>query len=103
MPHMEKSTAPLDFSASFPADARFAPTAAELAAKLAQATGCAEGDSQDLRLAVDGAFQRALSGAPVNGASASIDLVLRSTDASFATDLTCGDRTLLHVTHSRPA
>ena len=96
---MDKSTGPLSFTASFPRDARFAGTAGDLAAKLAQTTGCGEAVSQEIRAAVGAAFEAALAA----DGPASIDLALRTADASFATGLTSGDRTYLQLTHARPA
>jgi uncharacterized glyoxalase superfamily metalloenzyme YdcJ len=96
---MATSTTPLTFSASFSRDARFAPTAGELAAKLAQATGCADASSQEIRAAVQAAFAAALAA----DVSASIDLALRASGTSFATDVTCGTRSYLHLTHPRSA
>ena len=94
---MDKSTGPLTFAASFPPDARFAPTAGELACKLAQTTGCADAATQEIRAAVGAAFEAALAA----DGSAGIDLALRAFDASFAADVTCGARSYLHLTHPR--
>jgi hypothetical protein len=99
---MEKSTGPLEFTASFPRDARFAPTAGELAAKLAQASGCAEGASQELRDAVSAAFEAVLLESAADSAAA-VGLVLHAHDASFATEVTCGARSFLRLAHPRSA
>jgi hypothetical protein len=99
---MEKSTGPLEFTASFPRDARFAPTAGELAAKLAQTTGCAERAAQELRDAVSAAFQAVLA-ETAGDSDAAVGLVLHAGDASFATEVTCGARSFLRLTHPRPA
>jgi hypothetical protein len=96
---MDKSPGPLTFAASFSPDARLAATAGDLAAKFAQTTGCAEAAIQELREAVGKAFEAALE---ADGA-ASIDLALRAAETSFATDLTCGARSYLHVAHPRTA
>jgi hypothetical protein len=95
---MERSTGPLEFTASFPRDARFAPTAGELAAKLAQATGCAEPASQELRGAVHAAFEAVLA-EPAGDASSDIGLALHAGGDALATEVTCGTRCYLRVTH----
>jgi hypothetical protein len=96
---METSTGPLIFAASFPRDARFGPTAGELAARLAQTNGCADASNQEIREAVGAAFDAALA----EDMTASIDLALSASGESFATDVTCGPRSYLHLTHPRSA
>jgi hypothetical protein len=99
---METTTSPLTFAASFPRDARFAPTVGELAAKLAQTTGCVEGVSLEIRAAVTAAFEAAIA-ADASDVSASIALALRADGPSFATEVTCGTQSYLHLTHPRSA
>jgi hypothetical protein len=99
---METSTSPLTFAASFSRDARFAPTVGELAAKLAQTTGCAESAALEIRAAVTAAFEAALA-ADASDASASIALALRADGPTFATEVTCGTHSYLHLTHPRSA
>ena len=96
---METTTSPLTFAASFPRDARFAPTVGELAAKLAQTTGCVEGASLEIRAAVTAAFEAAIAA----DESASIALSLCADGPSFATEVTCGSQSYLRVTHPRSA
>ncbi len=96
---MDKSTGPLTFAASFPRDAQFAPTMGDLASKLAQTTGCAELACQEIRAAVGAAFEAALA----SDGSSSIDLALHAAGASFATEVTCGGRPYLTLTHPRSA
>jgi hypothetical protein len=96
---MDKSTGPLTFAASFSPDARFAPTAGDLAARFAQATGCGEAAIEEIREAVGKAFEAALE---ADGA-AGIELALRAAETSCATDLTCGACSYLHVVHPRTA
>jgi len=91
---MDKSTGPLTFAASFPRDARFVPTAGELAARLALTTGCDEGVSQEIRGAVAAAFEAALAG----DVDAPVELALRTADGAFGADLTCGACSHLHLT-----
>ena len=95
---MEKSTGPLEFTASFPRDARFVPTAGDLAAKLALAAGCPESASQDLRAAVSAAFEAVLA-EPAGASPSSVGLALRAGDASFAAEVTYGTRSFLQLTH----
>jgi len=97
---MDKPTGSLEFTASFPRDARYAPTAGELAAKLALATGCAEQASQDLRDAVSAAFETALA-EPAGESSSDIGLALLGGGVSLAAEVTCGARSYLRVTHPR--
>ena len=99
---MDKSPGPFVFAASFPLDSRFAATLGELAGRLALNTGCTEEVSQSLRDAVGAAIEQALAddgGTP----GRTITLALETRDAAFATDLTTGTRSLLHVTHPRAA
>ena len=100
MPDQEQPTGPLDFSASFPSDPRYATTAGDLASKLALTGGCGDAASRDVREAVASAFLRG-TGAP--GGGRAVELALRLTSASMDTVVSCGGETLLRVTHSRPA
>ena len=101
MTAMEKPGGPLAFAASFPPDARYAPTAADLAARLAAAAGCSEAGAEDVRLAVDGAFRVALSGDRPDGLS--IEVSIQTSHAFFDADLSCGGERLLHCSRPRSA
>jgi hypothetical protein len=98
MAEHEPSTGPIDFSASFPPDARYASMAADLASKLAQTGGCGEQVSGELHERVAAAFERGAGGA----ADRAVELVLRLTSASLETVVISGGETLLRLTHSRP-
>ena len=99
---MEKSTGPLEFTASFPRDARYAPTVGELAARLAQASGCAESASVELRTAVSAAFEAVLA-EPAGGAPSDVGLSLHADAAALGTELTSGSRSYLRLEHPRSA
>ena len=99
---MEKSTGPLEFTASFPRDARYAPTAGDLAATLAQASGCAESASLELREAVKAAFEAVLA-EPDAGAPSEVGLALHADGAALGTELTSGSRSYLRLQHPRLA
>jgi len=96
MADTDRTAGPLAFSASFPAEERFAPTAAALAARLAGSLGCAEPEATAIRADVEAAFRAALSGGAADGAT--IDLTLRASESSFDADVTCGRVALLHCT-----
>jgi anti-sigma regulatory factor (Ser/Thr protein kinase) len=101
MTDMENPGGPLAFAASFPPDERYAPTAADLAARLAAAAGCGEAAAEDFRLVVDEAFRAVLAGdRPVQ---LSIDVSFRASAASFDADLSCGSERLLHCSRPRSA
>jgi hypothetical protein len=101
MTDSEQPGGPLTFAASFPPDERYAPMAADLAVKLAASAGCGEAAAEEFRLAVDEAFRQTLGGAQPDGPR--IELSLRTSDASFDADLTCGGTSVLHCSRPRPA
>ena len=101
MTDMEKRGGPLALAASFPPDERYAPTAADLAARLAAAAGCGEAAAEDIRLAVDGAFRVALAGDRPD--ELSIEVSCRTSHAFFDADLSCGSERLLHCSRPRSA
>ena len=99
---MDTPTGPLEFAASFPLEEQFAPTAGELAARLAQTSGCGEPAARELRQAIDVAFRQAVAG---NGAgrAGSVRLALRTTPSSLEADMSCGADQLLHLSRPRSA
>jgi hypothetical protein len=93
------ATGPVAFVASFPPDARFAATAAELAGRLASACGCEPGAADEVRGAVSAAFGQALALDP--GGASVIDVALRTDDGAFEAEVACGGRTVLHCSKAR--
>lgn len=102
MPDTETPIGPLEFAASFPLEDQFAPTAGDLAARLAQTSGCGEAAALELRQAIDAAFLTAVAGNGT-GRSGSIRLLLRTTASSFEADLSCDGGQLLHLSRPRCA
>jgi hypothetical protein len=92
---------PLAFAASFPPEERFAATAAEIAARLAAASGCAPAAADEIRGAVDLAFRAALASPGAGGPG--IDLTLRADDGAFSADVACGGDALCHCSRPRSA
>ena len=92
---------PLAFDASFPPEEPFAATAAEIAARLAAACGCAPEAAEEIRGAVDRAFRGALAAA--GAAEAAIDLTLRAADGAFDADVASGGASLCHCSRPRSA
>jgi len=99
MAEPDESTGPMAFAANFPPEARFAPTAAEIAARLAGACGCTAEAADEIRAAVVAAFGAALALAPA--AASGIDVTLRTGGAAFEADVACGGRSLLHCSKAR--
>jgi hypothetical protein len=97
MAEPDESTGPMAFTASFPAEERFAATAGEIAARLAAACGCAAEAADEIRNAVGAAFGEALANASPSG----IDVTLRTDNGSFEADVACGGRALLHCSKTR--
>jgi hypothetical protein len=87
------------FTANFPPEARFAPTAAEIAARLAGACGCAAETADEIRAAVVAAFGAALALAAA--ATSGIDVTLRAGGSAFEADVACGGHSLLHCSKAR--
>jgi hypothetical protein len=98
MTEIAESTGPMGFAASFPPEERFAAIAAELAARLAAACGCAPEAVEEIRGAVGGAFRDAMASA--GGGDAGIDLTLRTADGAFDAEVARGPAGILHC--SRP-
>ena len=99
MADTDEPAGPMAFAATFPPEARFAATAAEIAARLAAASGCAAEAADEVRIAVGAAFGEAL--ALTAAAASGIDLTLRTGDAAFEADVACGGRALLHRSMAR--
>jgi hypothetical protein len=95
------ATGPVAFVASFPPDARFAATAAELAGRLASACGCAPDAAEEVRSEVRTAFGQALALEP--GGASGVDLTLRTDNGAFEADVACEGRTILHCSRTRSA
>jgi hypothetical protein len=95
-----ESTGPLAFAASFPPEARFVATAAEIAARLAVACGCAPEAAEEVRGAVNRAFSEALTSTVGRDG---VDVTLRSDDRAFEADVACGGRAILHCSTPRSA
>ena len=92
---------PVAFAASFPPEERFAATAAELAARLAAACGCAPEASEEVRGAVGRAFTEVLPSAAAGRHG--IEVTLRSDERAFEADVACGGQAVLHCTKTRAA
>lgn len=101
MTETSEATGPLAFAARFPPEARFVATAAELAARLAAASGCAAAAAEDIRGTVQTAFQEALASA--SAPDAGIDLTLRAGDGVFEAELASGGAALCHCSKPRTA
>lgn len=96
-----ESNGPMAFAASFPLEERFAATAAEIAARLAAASGCAPEAAEEIRGAVYRAFRGALAAA--GAGEAGIDLTLRTADGVFDADVASGGASLCHCSRPRSA
>ena len=93
-----ETLAPLAFAASFPPEARFVATAAEIAGRLAASCGCSAEAAEEIRGAVHGAFLEVLAASAPGGAC--IDLTLLANDGVFDADVASGGAALCHC--SRP-
>jgi hypothetical protein len=96
MVETDRPVGPLAFSASFPAEERFASTAASLAARLAGSSGCADAEATAIRADVEAAFRAGLARGTAEDST--IELSLRASESSFDADVTCGRVALLHCT-----
>jgi hypothetical protein len=96
-----ESAGPLAFAANFPPEERFAATAAEIAARLASASGCAPEAAEEIRGAVDGAFRSALASA--GAGRPGIDVSFRTTNGSFDADVAFAGAALCHCSRPRSA
>jgi hypothetical protein len=101
MADTEETPGPATFVASFPPEERFAATAAEIAARLATACGCAPEASEDVRGAVGRAFTEVLPSAAAGRRG--IEVTLRSDERAFEADVACGGQAILHCTKARTA
>ena len=101
MTETAESTGPVGFAANFPPEARFAPVAGELAARLAAACGCTPEAAEEVRGAVNRAFGEALAPAAAGGNG--IDVTLRTDDGAFEADVACCGRAILHCSKTRTA
>jgi hypothetical protein len=101
MAETDATSGPMAFAASFPPEARFTATAAEIAARLAQAWGCGPDAAEDVRGAVSRAFGDAV--APAAAVGALIDVIFRADGGAFEADLASGGRALLHCSKARSA
>ena len=87
----------LCFNATFPPDELYAQTAGGLAGKLAVSAGLAEDDAGALARQVEGAFSKAVAGAP-----AQVELALCAAEESVDITMTTAGSTLLKVSRPRP-
>ncbi|MCX6539572.1 MAG: hypothetical protein NT151_11675 [Acidobacteria bacterium] len=91
----------LCFTASFPMEAYFAPTAGELASCLAVSAGLAEDDANAIGRSVETAFTKALNGQSVEGAPA-IDVSLCAGETTLDLSVCCGSTSVLTLSHPMP-
>jgi hypothetical protein len=91
----------LCFTASFPPEAHFAPTAGELASQLAVSAGVGADDATAIGRSVEAAFTKALNGQSVEGAPA-IDVSLCAGETTLDLSVSCGLTTVLTLSHPRP-
>lgn len=90
----------LCFTATFPPEDQFAPTAGELAGKMALSAGLPEEEAGALARQVEGAFSRAL--AEASGRSIQIDVGLCAGPSSVDITVKSGSDTLLSESRPRP-
>jgi hypothetical protein len=91
----------LCFTASLPLDGDFAPTAAELASRLALSAGLGEDDANAIGRSVEAAFTGILNGQAVDDASV-IDVALCAGDATLDLSVSCGSTAVLTLSRPRP-
>jgi hypothetical protein len=84
----------LSFAASFPQDAHFAPTAGDLAARLAVSAGVGDEDARAIGRSVEAAFTRALATESAVFAPA-IDVSLNAGQHTIDLSVSCGASTTL--------
>ncbi len=92
---------PLWFAASFPRQIRFAPAISELAVKVAQLSGCAEGEALEIGRAVESATVRAIDDLP--GPDGSLDVAFQANERLFEVTVTCRGRSVLALSVPRPS
>ncbi len=92
---------PLWFEASFPRQIRFAPAISELAVKVAQLSGCAEGEALEIGRAVESATVRAIEEAA--GHDGPLDVAFQANGRLFEVTVSCHGRSVLALTMPRPS
>jgi hypothetical protein len=93
----DQASVPLQFSAIFPCDQRFAPAVADLFVKVAQALGYSEAEAREFGRLIDEAFGQAAA----NGASqgeVQVDVTLRAAGEAIDASVRCAHRSLLELT-----
>ena len=91
----------LSMTASFPIDARFAPTAGELASRVAVAAGIANSEASAIGQSVEAAYTKALDGSRVERGPA-IEVSMCAGETSLDVSVSCGSARVLIVRHPRP-
>jgi len=91
----------LCFAATFPLEAHFAPTAGELASRLAVSAGLGEADANAIGRSVEAAFTKALNGHSVEDAPA-IEVSLCAGEATVDLSVARGSTSVLALSHPRP-
>jgi hypothetical protein len=91
--------APLQFEASFPCDARFAPILCDLGARMAQSLGYEEADARALGQEIEQAFAKAAAGRAGDG-QGSVCVTLRAVGNAIDATILCASGTVLEF--SRP-
>jgi len=96
------TSAPLQFSASFPCDPRFHPAVADLGAKVALALAYPEADAREIGLAIRRAFEQAIEqGHGVDGGSVVVEVTLRPGGEALDAVVRCPKGVLLELTRRR--
>ena len=93
----DQSSVPLQFSASFPCDRRFAPAVADLFVKVAQALGYSEAEAREFGRLIDGAFEQAAKNGTSHG-DVQVDVKLRSAGEAIDASVRCAQQSLLELT-----
>jgi hypothetical protein len=91
----------LCFAATFPLEEQFAPTAGELASRLALSVGLSETDAVGIGRSVEAAFVEALSGQSAGGAPA-IEVTLCAGETTLDLSVSRGSTSVLALSHPRP-
>jgi hypothetical protein len=97
MPDHDQSSVPLQFSASFPCDRRFAPAVADLFVKVAQALGYSAGEASEFGRLIDDAFGQAAANGTNHG-DVQVDVTLRAAGEAIDASVRCAHRPLLELT-----
>jgi hypothetical protein len=93
----DQSSVPLQFSATFPCDLRFAPAVADLFVKVAQALGYSEAEAREFGRLIDEAFGQAASNGTSHG-EVQVDVTLRAAGGAIDASVRCAQRSLLELT-----